>query len=486
MRDRGRIFYCKRKNQVIKPNMHVKKFLKYLEKLNATEKHFFNMAMSVIFREALFPEQFDVEEDTVDLATIAKEIDEEIFNVLYPCALEFFFSNEYEMDSNKAWNIIDIFVAKKHKTLEHKEIEYLQALRNSYMGVYEVVTIEVDKCITLRDIIDSKAAPIIVREKKATHCLAKWDLIGARIVTLADFNVLAGGALILTREAAEKATAEISMITEIMMSPSSLHRFKKMGVINPELMIKKMWAKEIIGQWFHTTIEKFKPKTFYNTDGHKINPYTLEYTLKKPQKEIIEILNNLGELHPFDIEDCKHAWIWVGKKNNKRGVDKGDNALIVETYLTNVDDARQYSIFAELRLYDKKLEVDINSKERANILRNYIEFYLANQVQDPIAMQHNLRSEESHASESATLELSREETQEIVNTFINEHYAKWLDSCLPALDNKTPRQAANNPVSRRKVIDLIKDMSRDRLLKENNYDFRKLFTALGIEEAELN
>ena len=465
--------------------MRVKKLLKYLEKLNQMERYFFNMAMASIFVEALFPEQFDEDNQTVDLATIAKEMDKGIFNALYPCALEFFFSNEYETEVNKAWNIIDVFLAKKHKMLEPKEIEYLKALRNSYMSIYEVVDIEKDKCITLRDILDSKAATIIVSEKKATHGLAKWDLMGARIVRLSESNVLAGGALILSREAADKAKAEISMITEIMMSPPSLQKLR-VSVPNPELMIKKMWAKEIIGQWFHATMEQSQPKTFYNTDGHKIEFYTLQYAPKKPQKEIIKILNELGELHAYDTEDCKHAWIWVDQKNDN--LDHGPNALTLVTHLTSADDDTSYSIFAELKLRNKKLEIDVNSKERADILKNYIQLYLSEHVLalDPIVTQHDLMSKDSHESKQTVADLSAEETQEIIDEFLNEHYTEWLDSSLPILDNKTPRQAANNPDSRQRVIDLIKDMSRNRGLKGNNYNFSKLFAALGIEESELN
>ena len=68
---------------------------------------------------------------------------------------------------------------------------------------------------------------------------------------------------------------------------------------------------------------------------------------------------------------------------------------------------------------------------------------------------------------------------------LNKHYTEWLESRLPALDNETPSQAVKNPVGRQKVINLIKDMSRKRKQKENNYNFNKLFAELGIEEAEL-
>lgn len=464
-------------------NMQIKKFLKYLENMNQIESHFFNMAMAAIFLESLFPEQFNEEDQTVDLVAISKEMDKGIFDALRRCALEFFFSNEYQTDSNKAWNIIDIFLAKKHKTLDHKEIKHLQALRNSYMSIYEVVDIKIDKSITLRDIVDNKATPIIVSEKKATHRLSKWDLIGARIVKLFDTNLLAGGALILTREAADRAKADIGMITEIMMSPSYLPALKKI-MVNPELTIKKMWAKEIIGQWFHATIEQARPKTFHNTDGHKIEFYTLEYPIKKQQREVIKILNGLGELHPVDIEGCKHAWIWEWQKNVKDSVGDNPNVLTLETHL-DMDDNTSYSIFAELKLSNEKLEIDVNSKERANILQNYIQLYLGECVLDPIVIQHDLISKDSHDSKQTIPELSIEETQEIINTLLNKHYTEWLDSRLPALDNETPSQAVKNPVGRQKVINLIKDMSRKRKQKENNYNFNKLFAELGIEEAEL-
>ena len=358
--------------------MQVIKLLKFLGQLKTREKGFFDLAMASIFGEALFPEQFDVDTDDVDFVNFKKMFGNDIFDILYSCALEFFFSNDYMLSSTKSWNVIDVFLSKKHSSLEAEEIEYYKALRNSYMSIYEVLDIEKDKSITLRDIIDENAAPIVISEKKATHWLVKWDLIGGRIVKMQDANILAGGVLKLTRDESDKAKAEIVMISNTMR----MYGFIKDSA--QELMTKKMWAKEIIHQWFHANIKQSQPRILCNIDGHKLAFHTLEYDLKKPQKEVIQILDSLGELGSYDVEGYKHTWVWVNDKKAKnpkgKNKQKDEDVLFTETYLNNIEDGKSYSIFAEIKLHKKKLIVDINSKERADILDNYIKLYLPDHV----------------------------------------------------------------------------------------------------------
>ena len=67
---------------------------------------------------------------------------------------------------------------------------------------------------------------------------------------------------------------------------------------------------------------------------------------------------------------------------------------------------------------------------------------------------------------------------------MEEHYAKWPDTRLPALDGKTPRQAVKNAAGKRKVAEILKQIenteSHKRKSGEYAYDVSKLRAELGI------
>ena len=74
------------------------------------------------------------------------------------------------------------------------------------MSIYEIVDVKLDKSITLRNVLEKNSPPIVVKEKRGTHYLCQWDLLGARIVQTPQGVFLAGGLLLLDRDAAKEAT----------------------------------------------------------------------------------------------------------------------------------------------------------------------------------------------------------------------------------------------------------------------------------------
>ncbi|MGA2742320.1 MAG: hypothetical protein ABSG65_33390, partial [Bryobacteraceae bacterium] len=66
-----------------------------------------------------------------------------------------------------------------------------------------------------------------------------------------------------------------------------------------------------------------------------------------------------------------------------------------------------------------------------------------------------------------------------------EHYERWVDMPVPALNGKTPREAAANPESRTQLGALLKMMQNGEEHKRRDgfawFDVSKLKAELGIE-----
>jgi len=80
--------------------------------------------------------------------------------------------------------------------------------------------------------------------------------------------------------------------------------------------------------------------------------------------------------------------------------------------------------------------------------------------------------------------LPPEVERELVQKVLEEHYRKWPDTPLMALDGRTPREAMATPEGRAQVVDLLKSLQNGEEHKRGDglawYDVSKLKAALGI------
>jgi hypothetical protein len=81
--------------------------------------------------------------------------------------------------------------------------------------------------------------------------------------------------------------------------------------------------------------------------------------------------------------------------------------------------------------------------------------------------------------------LPPEVERELIGKMYEDHYTKWLDMKLPALDGRTPREAAAMPEMRSALVDLLKYIENGEALKrkagEPSYDVSRLKVKLGVD-----
>jgi hypothetical protein len=96
------------------------------------------------------------------------------------------------------------------------------------------------------------------------------------------------------------------------------------------------------------------------------------------------------------------------------------------------------------------------------------------------------RGGEISAREDDELPEPPPEVQAYLEEAIRRHYEDWVDHPLPALDGKTPRQAAKDSHSRQNLIDLIREMEymdqRRALPGYPPFDWNRMRRRLGLAE----
>jgi hypothetical protein len=77
---------------------------------------------------------------------------------------------------------------------------------------------------------------------------------------------------------------------------------------------------------------------------------------------------------------------------------------------------------------------------------------------------------------------------QVVSSYYERYYRKWVDTALPALGGRTPRQAASLKSVRPKLIALLKGMENaaERQRREGRpaHDFAWMWAELGLPRVE--
>lgn len=473
--------------------MHFDKLLKLTGRLDEEGKDLFEASISSFFGETLFPDTFPFGEDAFDLRSFKEDVGESIFRPFFMSAVEFFLSNEYINDFD-SWNAIEFLLKKRAALLPAQDKMYLKGLKDSYMSLYEVIDVKLDQSITVRNLLEANEPVTVVKEKQGTHYICQWDLLGARLVKTPQATLFAGGLFILDREAANAAQEVIQKISKVMMSKGNLRLFQK-DTENPILMIKKMWAKEIVQNWFMEEMAKREGPTLLNYDGDKLEFYTIEFPLKATVQEVANKLNALPELVFHDIEDTPYAWIWPFEERkdkghpaqNKTEKEKG-REIRIDSQLSD-QDGSLCRYLAEIKIREKTLVLDVNSEKRADMVEDFFQTHLGPLIGNPVRIKHDLKrsSEQAESREEPILGISKEEEEHLIRKMFDQHYREWLDTPLPFLNHKTPRQATKTKKGLPTVIGLLKDMenSEIRAVKQGNrmtpYNFDWLFSELGVD-----
>jgi hypothetical protein len=146
------------------------------------------------------------------------------------------------------------------------------------------------------------------------------------------------------------------------------------------------------------------------------------------------------------------------------------------------------SLVADLRLRGQRLSLRCHSREDLAALRKEIESALgraivhrADVIQDPSSSALDAPEDDDAEAEAETG--LPPEIQKAVHAFVLEHMRGWLDEPVPALGNKTPRQAVRTARGRDAVTHSL--VRQQDLLDSNpqtaGVDLGEIWSALGLE-----
>jgi hypothetical protein len=349
-----------------------------------------------------------------------------------------------ELNEETPLTIAQAYVQSKRYRLDPLVVRYIEQCHLRPFSFYDIQSVRPDHGMVMRDIFTGQVVDVI--ERAASKTLIPHDIILAKVVTMEHIHVI-------------EACAPISfppIKKELILSLRKVIRGKKQSISEDYL---KSYEREILSVYYsiaESLLHQTMPE-LQNTDGDPLLFQTLIYEIDVPQ-DIFEALKHLCATATEDellstavrdkagnLEEIEFPWLKSGNTRHKSWSN---------------------TIIAHIKIKKKKLTVEANSENRAEKCREILAKLLDGKaryktkvirspyptVQMPTAAKDEEIVYEAHSS--------AEDLVALQNAFLREHYRSWLKEKIPALGNKTPKQAIKTKEGREMVEALVIQIER--------------------------
>lgn len=412
-------------------------------------------------------EQFEFEPE--ELADI---IGDHWASVLWGCVFEDLATRTVEPDGR---NLADDYLKRRGWNEAGPTKLYIRALRTSVMSLYEVSDIESDTGFLARDLIGG-GDPVRISERSASQTLKAWDRNGARVVTVGGKQLLSGGVLSFTTEAAD------ALLAGLRHAEGKRSTRAKLSIGDERL---RKLAPLISTTWLFDTIPRalgqIDVPTLHNSDGEEVVFHRVRFPLARGATQAL--IGEQLDAVPAMQRESGHFWNWLGSKPVAVGRVTGRPVWGV-----TMDDGTP--VLGNVELKGRALFLAVTSAERAGRGIGLLTDLLGDLVGTPLTEIETIeqamaaRRETPREPEPA---IAPEIATPLVHAMLDRQYRAVLDEPAPMLEGATPRAAARTKAGRDRLAAWIKHLENnsgrqfDPADPMATYDFTWMWKELGVE-----
>jgi len=346
----------------------------------------------------------------------------------------------------------DWFLQELSTDLSPLEREWLSAQEQTWLSVWEVIDVQVGESLTLEDQLTGEVR--LVHEKRGSMDLVRRDTVLGRVTAFEGLGLLCG---VHPRPLPPADAAEV-----VRRARTRLRRKRAIPV--DRLQDEKIGVY-LIRRWEEAVAERDRrravPPALRNTDGDPLL-LTVDHFELDPadRREVETLLSTLRDVEPPEMDDDESVHVFVRPS----------------------DGAMETTVIGLARLSPRRMQIESNSRQRADTLRKRIEAVCGGLIRHRARSHPNPLHPASRAA-GKTETTPRPEFRQLELDFKEQHYADWPDHPLPALDGRTPREAMHTKEGRDEVDLLLKEMENleERAPAGSRFSFSKLRRELGIE-----
>jgi hypothetical protein len=333
--------------------------------------------------------------------------------------------------------------------LPPRERVLLQALRDSWPGVFEVETVEEGRGVHLRDLATGDT--IFVHDITASRELVRGDWALSRI---------------------EELDGKLMFVSDGFSVPPAV-RDEFLKLVDKEARAAGQTRVEYVrrsGNLLYRKIRNLGDKwaqnlQIVNREGDALDFCRADYSVLD-EPALLAKLRLLAELQeePGQPGETHFAWLESASEGPR-------------------------PVYGHVQIGGGHLRLEAHSRTRLQLGRGLLEIYAAHLLKhqgDAFQPLDEIKRQAAASYEPQQRPIPAEIEREVILRMKAQHYAKWPDDRLPALGGKTARQAVKTESGRKAVLHLIRDMEHGeaRGAKEGQpaFDFRPLRKTLGLEE----
>src|SRR5688572_1079478 len=357
----------------------------------------------------------------------------------------------------KGQRMVSLLLDNRKEKLSLRERGWLEAQCRAWLSIWEIVEIERGVALTVVDLLTGERRRVL--EKLGSEQANRRDTILGRVVDFEDTAVFCGShPQALPPAAANRVVTQVKryLNSDDRVSIESLQEY---DVCRQML---KSWEDEVDAT-FQASMQN---PVLSNTDGDPLWLTVDRYHVDPMDLKLIESkLKRIKDVIPPDPSAEK---VYTFEPPGKPG------------------DPFPSTTTATVRFDGATLVAETNSVKRADALREKLEaafgpllHFAGREERDPWSV-----TEESEDAEALENEIPAEIRHQVIRDFKVKHYASWPDISLPALQGKTPREAARTTAGRRQLDVMLKEIehSEQRLHPDERFDFAPLRAELGLDQ----
>jgi hypothetical protein len=367
---------------------------------------------------------------------------------------------------NSNITLAENYVANYGDRLNSEQRKFIELMVAGYYSDYVIEAVEPGRALHVRDLF--LGTEHIVKEVAGTEFLERGDVVLGKILTMHNDSIFVG---MFPCKLPAQAQREVIYFKDHLLK--HIHRRK----ITPEI-IKLEMEHTLIWHYLDTMDDLYNaPRpTLLNTDGELLVDEKSEFEVKLPIEAVIEILlpmtletssdefiadaqrNDTGEIIAADI-----PWLKLGNKQHK---DWHNTAL------------------GHLKLTPGNISLETNSKERTTRGKKELKKLLGTAVKFKATVSQSQEQMFTEAAKRPRAEPKNKEELDpeklaLMQAFSEQHWQNWLDQPIPALNDKTPKQAAKTKKGCEQLEALLMDYEQNHARNPNNF---LLFDAAEIRQ----
>lgn len=337
--------------------------------------------------------------------------------------------------------IVEAFLESRAWSLNHLEREWLDAQRVSPLSIWEVLEVDRGRGILLRDLLAVR--DIFVHEVKGSMSTAPHMIVLCRVVESRGAALIAG----LYPQPLPPLQG-MNVVSRVRAT------IKRKGVVPLDVLRQPDTAMTITRMWdeaVHTLMTRGMPE-LRNTDGDEVLMTTERYRFDPSRRAEVARALKAARLQREDDD----TFVLLRKK---------DRVLL-----------------GSVILGDGELRVETNSRGRSDHLCLLVEDACGDLLTSGLASYEDPRASMGRDDVAASPPPSAEEIE-----LKRRHYLNvWIKERIPALDHRTPRQAARSKRGRELLDVLLKEFEyrESQLPERERFDVSELRALLGLESKD--